>query len=152
VTAWALWWVPHHSERTGEKTLHIVIPAALGAACLALSVIVPSNVAKFALLCIAAAAILAPQPVFWTLPSGFLRGASAAAGLAAVNSVGHLGGFVAQAVVPWIRDTTGSTLAPMFFLAACLATAGIMVLILQAVLRRTPRMQAPTPAAALPDI
>jgi MFS family permease len=153
VTAWALWWVPHHSARTGEKTWHIVIPAALGAVCLALSVVVPSNPVRFALLCVAAACVLAPQPVFWTLPSRFLRGASAAAGLAAVNSVGHLGGFVAQTAVPAIRDATGSTLAPMFFLAACLAVAAVMVLVVQMLLNRQPALSAdPAPAALLPDV
>jgi hypothetical protein len=64
--------------------------------------------------------------VLWSLPSKFLTGASAAAGLAAINSVGNLGGFIAQNVVPWIRDATGSTIAPMLFLAACLAAGGLM--------------------------
>jgi MFS family permease len=138
VTAIALWWVPRHSARTGEKTWHIVIPAALGAAALALSAIVPGNPLRFALLCVAAAGVLSPQPVFWTLPSRVLRGASAAAGLAAINSVGHLGGFVAQTVVPAIRDATGSTLAPMFFLSACLAAVAAMVLVVQAKLGPEP--------------
>lgn len=152
VTAWALWWVPHHSARTGEKTWHIVIPAALGAVSLALSVVVPSNPIRFALLCVAAACVLAPQPVFWTLPSRFLRGASAAAGLAAVNSVGHLGGLIAQTVVPAIRDATGSTLAPIFFLAACLAVAAIMVLVVQALLNSPPVQGTDTASATfLPD-
>jgi MFS family permease len=136
VTAWALWWVPRHSEETGEKTLHIIGPILVGTASLILSVIVPGDVVKFALLCVAAAAIFAPQPVFWTLPSSFLRGASAAAGLAAINSVGNLGGFLAQNLVPWVRDVTGSTLAPMFLLAGCLFFAGLMVLLVQAMLRR----------------
>ena len=61
--------------------------------------------------------------MLWSLPSKFLTGASAAAGLAAINSVGNLGGFIAQNVVPWIRDATGSTIAPMLFLAACLRPA-----------------------------
>jgi nitrate/nitrite transporter NarK len=61
----------------------------------------------------------------------FLKGAGAAAGLAAINSVGNLGGFVAQNVVPGSRMHTGSTIAPMFFLAACLAAAGILVIVVQ---------------------
>ena len=80
--------------------------------------------------------------MFWTLPSSFLRGASAAAGLAAINSVGNLGGFLAQNAVPWIRDETGSTLAPMLFLAACLAFAGLMVLAVQGMLGRRARADA----------
>jgi MFS family permease len=141
-TGIGLWWLPRHSEETGEKTWHIVLTVALGVVCLVGSVIIPGNVAKFALLCLAAMAIFSAQPIFWTLPSSFLSGASAAAGLAVINSIGNLGGFVAQNVVPWIKDRTGSDLAPMLFLAGCLALAGVMVLIVQAVLGRTSRLQA----------
>lgn len=139
VTGLALWWLPRHSEKTGEKTWHIVLPVALGGAALVASVIVDGNTLRFALLCLAAACIFAPQPIFWTLPSSFLRGSSAAAGLAVINSVGNLGGFVAQNVVPAIRDRTGSTLAPMLFLAACLLFAGLMIFVVQAVLGRSRR-------------
>ncbi len=136
VTGVALWWLPRHSEQVGEKTWHIVVPVAIGAAALVGSVVVEGNVVRFGLLCVAAACIFAAQPIFWTLPSSFLRGASAAAGLAVINSVGNLGGFVAQNVVPAIKDRTGSTLAPMLFLAACLAFAGVMVIVVQGVLGR----------------
>jgi len=142
VTAVALWWLPRHSEETGEKTWHIVLTLALGVICLVGSVVIPGDVVKFALLCLAAACIFAAQPIFWTLPSSFLRGASAAAGLAVINSVGNLGGFVAQNVVPWIKDSTGSDLAPMFFLAGCVGLAGLMVILVQAMLGRTARLQA----------
>src|SRR5207247_2432027 len=98
-------------------------------------------------LCIAAAGIFSCQPVFWTLPSSFLHGATAAAGLAIINSFGNLGGFVAQSVVPLIRDRTGSDLAPMFFLAASLAWVAMMVIVVQSVLGR--RSLAPASAAAL---
>ena len=135
-TAFALWWVPRHSDQTKEKTWHIVVPVAVGALCLVASVVVPGNAVKFALLCVAAACIFSPQPVFWTLPSSFLQGASAAAGLAVINSVGNLGGFIAQNVVPIIRDSTGSNLAPMLFLAAALAFAGVMIFVVQAALGR----------------
>jgi hypothetical protein len=77
-----------------------------------------NNTLRFALLCVAAAGIFCPQPVLSSLPSKFLTGASAAGGLAAINSVGNLGGFIAQNVVLRIRDATGSTIAPMLFLAA----------------------------------
>ena len=144
LTGVALWWLPRHSERVGEKTWHIVLPVALGAACLVGSVAVSGqaasdNALRFALLCVAAACIFAAQPIFWTLPSSFLRGSSAAAGLAVINATGNLGGFVAQNVVPWIKDRTGSTLAPMLFLAGCLAFAGLMIFVVQGLLGRTAR-------------
>jgi hypothetical protein len=49
--------------------------------------------------------------------------------------VGNLGGFIAQNVVPWIRDATGSTIAPMLFPAACLAAGGLMTFLVQAAIR-----------------
>lgn len=144
--ALALWWNPRHAElHGGNRTLHIVAPMLVGAAGLTLSVLVPGHALQFACLCVAAAGIFAGQPVFWTLPPTFLKGATAAAGIAAINSVGNLGGFVAQNVVPMIKDATGSDLAPMLFLAACLLAGVAMVFVVQAVLRR----HAPAPAAAL---
>jgi MFS family permease len=134
----ALWWVPRHAARFADPRWHIVGPALIGAVCLVASVIVPGAALKFALLCIAAPAIFSGQPVFWTLPPRFLSGAGAAAGFAAINSVGNLGGFIAQTVVPRIRDDTGSDLAPMLFLALCLLLAGAAVLLVE---RRLPRSQ-----------
>ena len=135
-TAVLLWWLPRDSERSDEKTWHIVLPALVGAACLVASVLVPGNGVRFALLCAAAACIFAAQPVFWTLPSSFLAGPTAAAGLAVINSVGNLGGFIAQNVVPIIKERSGSDLVPMFFLGGCLAFAGLMIFVVQAVLGR----------------
>jgi MFS family permease len=131
IVAIALYVVPSAADKSENKTPYIVIPAFTGALCLLLSALVTNPALQFAFLCIAAAGIFAGQPVFWSLPSRFLKGAGAAAGIAAINSVGNLGGFVAQNVVPGIRDYTGSTIAPMFFLAACLAFAGILVIVVQ---------------------
>ncbi|MET0357813.1 MAG: MFS transporter [Pararhizobium sp.] len=128
LVAISLWAVPAMADKAASKTPYIVIPAFVGAACLVLSAIVPNHALQFAFLCVAAAGIFSGQPVFWSLPSRFLKGAGAAAGLAAINSVGNLGGFIAQNVVPWIKDATGSTIAPMFFLAACLTAAGLLVI------------------------
>ena len=148
VVAIALWWVPRNAARMHDQTWHIVIPAAVGAACLVLSVVVPGNGLKFAFLCVAAAGIFAGQPVFWTLPGTFLRGATAAAGIACINSVGNLGGFVAQNAVPWVQALTGSTLAPMLLLAVCLAAGALMVFVVQAALRRDAAAQREAGVAA----
>jgi len=145
LVAVALWYNPRLAAKYGKETPFIVGPALIGAACLVLSVYVPGNALKFAFLCIAAVGIFSPQPVLWSLPSKFLTGASAAAGLAAINSVGNLGGFIAQNVVPWIRDATGSTIAPMLFLAACLAAGGLMTFVVQAAIRqRQPKLAVAT--------
>lgn len=138
LVAVALYAVPAAADKAVSKTPFIVIPALVGAVCLVLSAVIPDHTLQFTFLCIAAAGIFAGQPVFWSLPSRFLQGAGAAAGLAAINSVGNLGGFVAQNVVPWIKDSTGSTIAPMFFLAACLFAAALLVVVIGRMVRQVP--------------
>lgn len=121
----ALWLVPRHAARHSDQRWHIIVPPLIGAIALVLCVLLPGFVLKFAMLCIAAAAIFAGQPIFWTLPPRFLTGAGAAAGFAAINSVGNLGGFAAQAMVPAIATASDSKLIPMLFLAGALvAVAG----------------------------
>jgi len=136
MVAAGLYYWPRLAVGARSSTPFIVGPALVGAACLVLSVYVPSNTLRFAFLCIAAVAIFIPQPILWSIPSSFLSGASAAAGLAVINSVGNLGGFIAQNVIPWIRDASGSSTVPMLFLAACLAVGGLMTFVVQAVIRR----------------
>ncbi|MBB6486662.1 MFS transporter [Rhizobium lusitanum] len=141
LVAIALYAVPAAADKAQSKTPYIVLPALVGAVSLVLSAVIPDHTLQFAFLCVAAAGIFAGQPVFWSLPSRFLQGAGAAAGLAAINSVGNLGGFVAQNVVPWIKDSTGSTIAPMFFLAACLLAAALLVLVIGRMIPRAPRRE-----------
>lgn len=140
VTALALWWVPRHAARTNAQghalTWHVVGPGLIAAAALALSVVLPGSAVKFACLCVAAAGVFSAQPVFWSMPATFLRGASAAAGIAAINSVGNLGGLIAQNVVPFIRDRTQSDLAPMYFLSAVLALGACLMFVVLSALRR----------------
>lgn len=132
----ALWWLPRRAAGKPHQQWYIAAPALTGAAALVAATLLPSAPLQFAALCLAAAAIFAGQPVFWTLPSRILTGAGAAAGFAAINSAGNLGGFVAQAAVPRIGEMAGSTLAPMLFLAACLTASTIGVLTIE---RRLPR-------------
>ena len=136
VVAAGLYWIPRRAARRQESTWHIITPCLVAAASLVLSVVIPDPVAKFAFLCLAAGGIFSCQPVFWTLPTTFMHGATAAAGIAVINSIGNLGGFIAQSIVPLIRDRTGSNLAPMLFLAACLVWTCAMVLLTKAVLAR----------------
>ena len=129
--ALALWAVPRHAARRGASRWHIVAPMLVAAAALMGSVVLPGTAVKFACLCLAAAAVFAGQPMFWSVPQRLLSGANAAAGLAAINSIGNLGGFVAQNAVPAVRDATGSNLAPMALLSVALAlsAAGFFVLL-----------------------
>jgi MFS family permease len=139
LVAIGLYAVPAAAARAKSQTWYIVGPAIFGVICLILSALISNHVLQFAFLSLAAFGIFSGQPVFWSLPSRFLKGASAAAGLAAINSVGNLGGFIAQNVVPWIRDVTGSTVAPMFFLAACLMVAAVLVFAVEQLISKKER-------------
>ena len=82
-----------------------------------------------ACLCVAGFGFFAVLPVFWTLPTAFLSGAAAAAGIAAVNSIGNLGGYFGPKVFGMLKDHTGSDFAGLMFLAAC-ALSGVIVFVL----------------------
>ncbi|MFL9878849.1 MFS transporter [Herbaspirillum rhizosphaerae] len=138
-----LWWVPRKPGRTEDPIRNILFPALFGAVCLIGSVYFGNPFVKFAMLCLAAACSFTVLPCFWTLPGRFLTGASAAAGIAAINSIGNLGGFIAQNVVPMIRESTGSTIAPMLFLAACMAFGGLFTLVVMYCIRRHERTLVP---------
>jgi len=65
-------------------------------------------------------------PVYWCLPSSFLRGAGAAAGIGLINSLGNLGGFVGPNLVGSVKNSTGSyTLA--FLMLSSLALIASMI-------------------------
>ena len=90
---------------------------------------------------------------FWCLPTMFLRGSAAAAGIALVNSVGNLGGFLGPPMAGWFRDATGSTRGAFLGLAipALMAAALMLVLRRQAAFAARGRGGAPTltPAPAV---
>ncbi|PIF76474.1 sugar phosphate permease [Variovorax sp. 54] len=142
LVAIGLYTVPRAAAKAKSKTPYIVGPALFGVACLLLSALLQNHALQFMFLCLAAAGIFAGQPVFWSLPSRFLKGAGAAAGLAAINAVGNLGGFIAQNAVPWVKDATGSTIAPMFFLAACLFVGAMLVLVMTGMTARSEALAA----------
>jgi nitrate/nitrite transporter NarK len=74
------------------------------------------------------AGVLAAIPVFWQLPSAFLGGAGAAAGIALINSFGNLSGFVGPFVTGALNTATGSFRAGMWVIALAMAAAGVIAL------------------------
>jgi ACS family tartrate transporter-like MFS transporter len=115
-----------HSDATGERTWHAVIPLLVIVVGLMLAAFTSDPTLKMAFICVVGFGFFAVLPVFWTLPTSFLSGAGAAAGIAAVNSIGNLGGYFGPQVFGWLKDSTGSEFAGMAFLAVCaLIGAGI---------------------------
>ena len=112
--------IPRHSDRTRERKLHpTAIPLALGAVAFALSTVV-SPVAAIAALAVGLFFLLGAHPVFWAMPAALLSGTAAAAGIALINSIGNLGGFVGPYLVGLVKDATGSTDGGLVALAVLL--------------------------------
>jgi ACS family tartrate transporter-like MFS transporter len=118
-----------HSDRTRERHWHVAGPLLLGAVGFVLTIIAPQTPAfALATLSVAAFGIWGALGPFWSLPTAFLRGTAAAGGIALVNSVGNLGGFVGPFMVGWIRDTTGGFSAGLLSLAVCLVIGAVIAL------------------------
>ena len=101
------WW-GRRSDRLAERRLHLLLPLSLAALSLAGSTVAGPPVMKLALLSVAALGILCALPIFWTLPTRLLAPTIAAAGIALINSVGNLSGFVDPYAIGAIKDATGS--------------------------------------------
>jgi cyanate permease len=79
-------------------------------------------------LCVASFGVYAVLPVFWSMPTAFLSGAAAAAGVAYINSIANISGFVGPFVMGWIRDATGSFDGGLLVIAAVSLISGIATL------------------------
>jgi ACS family tartrate transporter-like MFS transporter len=112
-----VWW-GRRSDRHVERRFHAAFPLFLAAAGIAVSTALDDPTLKMLSLCVAGFGILACLPVFWTLPTAFLSGAAAAAGIAVINSIGNLAGFAGPFAMGWIKDHTGSYAGGLLLLAA----------------------------------
>ncbi|HWK46474.1 MAG TPA: MFS transporter [Stellaceae bacterium] len=119
-----------HSDKTKERTWHVVAACFVGAAGFVLSGYLPSPVLRMASLSIAALGIYAALPVFWTLPTAFLSGAAAAGGIALINSLGNIGGYAGPFLLGFVKDQTNSFSAALLTLAGLMVLAGIVALCL----------------------
>jgi MFS transporter, ACS family, tartrate transporter len=118
-----------HSDRTGERRLHVAIPVFVGAVGVASALFLDSPYLVMAAMTLCAVGVNAAIPVFWQLPSAFLTGVGAAAGIALINSFGNIGGFAGPYLTGWLRDLTGRNEAGMFVVAGLMVMAGIIVLL-----------------------
>lgn len=124
--------VPRHSDRTGERYWHIAIVSAVAAATMAASAWFSAPALQFACICLTAFSIYSIQAVVWALPGQFLTGASAAVGIAMINSLANLGGYIGPFGIGYIKDATGSTAGGLYFLAIMLLFAVLMTFVVRA--------------------
>ena len=119
--------IPRYSDRTGERKRVVAACLALAALAFAASTVV-GPVAAIGALAIGLFFLLGVHGVFWTMPTALLSGAAAAAGIAAINSVGNIGGFVGPYLVGLVKDATGSTDGGIVALAVILMLGSAIAL------------------------
>jgi ACS family tartrate transporter-like MFS transporter len=145
IVAMVLW--ARHSDRSGERTWHVVVACLLASLGLVLAGFAGSVLAVLLALTLVNIGISSAKPPLWSMPTLFLSGSAAAAGIATINSIGNLGGFVGPAMIGWIKDLTGSFQGGLFFVAGLLVLSAILTL----VLARSQRTSTAAVATALPQ-
>ncbi|MCP3399874.1 MULTISPECIES: MFS transporter [unclassified Bradyrhizobium] len=115
-----------NSDRTGERQKHSALPLLLGAVALGCTGLVVQPAIAMALISLALAGIYAFKSPFWSLPGLFLSRSTAAVSIAAINSIGNLGGFAGPYAIGAIKDWTGSTYGGLLFLSGLLFVSFLM--------------------------
>ena len=124
ILAGSFW--PALAIRTGYRRTFAFISLAGIAVGLSLSANLPPALA-IAALCLVTAGIITAQPIFWTFPTAYFGGIGAAAGIATINALGNLGGFVAPSVKTWLEQRFSSTTIGLYFLGCAGLLAALLV-------------------------
>ena len=128
IVAMILW--TRHSDITHERVWHVVCPAVASGLALIASAYFSNPVLAAIALIICAMGMYSAFPTFWSLPTGFLTGSAAAGGIALINSIGGLGGFVGPYAIGWLKDATGETTLGLVVLGVCSITAGVLTFLI----------------------
>ncbi|WP_199027214.1 MFS transporter [Ralstonia sp. ASV6] len=119
-----------HADRTRERRWHVACPAWIASVGF-LVCATNGNDAVLSMvgLTLAAVGVITALPMFWALPTSFLGGAGAAAGIALINCVGNLAGFVSPVVIGWLKTVTHTLSSGLLIVAATLALSGLLVVL-----------------------
>ncbi|MDN3496845.1 MFS transporter [Planococcus sp. APC 4015] len=124
------------ASKRGLKTWHIAGPAVAGAVSIPLALFAGSPAATIAVITVTACAIFAALPNFWTLPTRFLTGIAAAAGVALINTIGNLAGFSAPYVTGLLADLTKNAdgepqyVVPMIAVGVFMLISAVLMILL----------------------
>ena len=121
-----------HSDRMNERNWHVFIPCAAAAIGLVVAANASSLILLVAALIVVNMGIGSAKPPIWAIPPTFLTGTSAAVGIAAINSIGNLGGggVAGSIMIGWLKETTGSHEAGFYMVAALLALSAALILLM----------------------
>jgi len=125
--------VGRSADRRRERRWHLSAPLLMALVGLLMAANFSDNaVIVLVGLSLATMGALTGLPMFWPLPAAFLGSAAAAGGLALINSMGQVAGFVSPFLVGWIKDATGSTDVALYILSTVLFIGAMLVLVVPA--------------------
>ena len=125
MTFWA-----RHSDRTLERTWHVVIPCIAACAGFIWAGRAHSAIAVILALVVVNIGVSAAKAPLWAMATTFLSGAGAAAGIAIINSIGNLGGFLGPYMIGWLKGKWGSYTGGLYVVAATLAVSALLTLLI----------------------
>jgi ACS family tartrate transporter-like MFS transporter len=128
VLGMVLW--ARHSDRKNERAWHVIIPCVAAGLGLAFAGIAQTVVEVVLALIIVNVGVSAAKAPLWAMPASFLSGAGAAAGIAMINSVGNLGGFVGPFMIGWLKSLTGGYAAGLYVVAALVTLSAVLTLMM----------------------
>ncbi|EHL72265.1 D-galactonate transporter [Bacillus smithii 7_3_47FAA] len=118
----------HRSDLSGERRYHAAIPLVVGALGLIGSGLTSVPFLSIIMMAIAVAGIYSFYGPFWSLTTQLLSSSAAAVGIAAINSIGNLSGFVGPYGIGMIQEATGNVKIALFFLGALLVVASLLLM------------------------
>jgi D-galactonate transporter len=122
-------WVGRSGDKHKERRWHLSGPLLMGLCGLMLATFASGNATVAVIgLSFATMGALSGLPMFWPLPTAFLGATAAAGGIALINSIGQIAGFVSPFLVGWIKDATGGTTVALYILSALLFFGAMLVL------------------------
>jgi sugar phosphate permease len=138
-----------HSRRSNDVAGHVAISALLGAAGILVAVWATSPVVTLMGISLTAMGVCSGIPLYFGLPTKFLTGVGAAAGLALINTIGNAGGFGGPFMFGWLRDLTNSTSAGMYVIAGFFVVCAVVALRTNRWTASAPNVEEHPPAPSL---
>lgn len=118
------------SDRMQERRWHTLVPALLAGVALCVATTAPTQFAlSLAAITLATGFMWASYTVFWAIPSRYLKGEAAAGGIALINSIGLLGGFLSPSIIGWVKESTGSLAGGLYAISALLVAGALLLLV-----------------------
>lgn len=118
-----------HADQTRERRFHVIVPEIIAALGFTICAFNGNNpLLSMIGLTLAVGGVVTALPMFWALPTAFLGGAGAAAGIALINCTGNLAGFVSPTIIGWLTTVTHTITSGLLLVACSLLLSAVLIL------------------------